>query len=91
MARDAFLDVFLEVPASDMLRMDPERSGQQLLDKLRQQADDEVAKVKGAYLRTDREVPMEVREGQHFITGESTYLISTRWPVVVPDDLFIGA
>ncbi len=83
--RDTFLDVRLEVSEADMARVPREKTGQVILDKLRPAADEAVAKVRGARLRTDRQVELVVSHGDHLLTGERMLLIASRWPVVVPE------
>lgn len=83
--RDAYLDVCLEVSESDMARVPRDKTGQILLDKLRPAADEAVARVSGARLRTDRQVELHVGYGEHRLTGERMLLVASRWPVVVPE------
>jgi hypothetical protein len=80
--RDVYVDVLLEVPAADLLRLeDPTRF---LYERMRQRAD-ELCADSGARLRTDRAPEVRVQEGRHPATGLDMTLVASRWAVVAPD------
>ena len=82
--RDAFVDVTLEVPAMDLLRVDdPTRF---LYERMRDRAD-QLCEESGARLRTDRAPEVHIREGRHPLTGLDMTLVASRWAVVVPDSV----
>lgn len=81
--RDAFVDVLVEVPASELQRQaDPTRH---LYDLMLHRAD-EVCAEQGARLRTDRTPEVRVQEGRHPL-GFDVTLVASRWAVVVPDSV----
>jgi hypothetical protein len=82
MARDMYVDTLIEFSTDGI---DLNKSGQILLDKLRPKAEELVAEIPGAQLRTDRQVELHVGHGEHKLTQEPMYLVSARWPVTVPD------
>jgi hypothetical protein len=83
--RDALLDVCVEISTADMDRYPLGETGQILLDKLRPAVDEAVAAVPGARLVLTRGVELHVGHGEHKLTGESMLLVSSRWPVLVPE------
>lgn len=83
--RDAFVDVVLEVPASELRHLhDPTRY---LYDRMRDRAD-QLCADSGAKLRTDRAPEVHVREGRHPLLGLDMTLVSSRWAVVAPESVF---
>lgn len=83
--RDLFIDVFLEVPVSELARVyDPTTA---LYERMREAADAKCAES-GARLRTDRAPEVHVREGRHVLIGDMT-LVASRWAVVAPDSVIV--
>lgn len=86
--RDMFIDVMLEVPAADLAALDdPTRF---LWERMRGQAD-KVCQENGARLRTDRAPEVRVQEGRHPLLGVDMTLVASRWAVVAPDSVQVGA
>lgn len=82
--RDAFVDVTLEVPVSELARLDdPTRV---LYERMRESAD-KLCAENGARLRTDRAPEVHVREGRHPLLGLDMTLVASRWAVVAPDSV----
>lgn len=80
--RDVFVDVLLEVPASEVARLhDPTR---ELYEAMRTKAD-ELCAASGARLRTDRAPEVRVQEGRHPLLGVDMTLVASRWAAVAPD------
>lgn len=80
--RDAFVDLLLEVTATELAQQDdPTRY---LWERMRERAD-QVCGEQGARLRTDREPEVVVRQGKHPLLGFDMYLCATRWAVVAPE------
>lgn len=80
--RDAFVDVLLELPTSDLAAQDdPTRY---LYERMREGADALCAE-NGSELRTDRAPEVVIREGQHPLLGTPMTLIASRWAVLVPE------
>lgn len=80
--RDVFVDVLLEIPASELAQQpDPTRY---LWERMRERAD-QVCAEQGARLRTDREPEVIVRQGRHPLLGLDMFLCVTRWAVVAPE------
>jgi hypothetical protein len=83
MARDALLEVLLEVPKAGLVPGD--QSDRQIVEKLRSAADEKASQTPGAVVRTDIAPEIRVSEGRHLITNEEMLLIASRWAVTVPD------
>lgn len=82
--RDAFVDVFLEIPLADLASQpDPTRY---LYERMRTSADALCAE-QGAQLRTDRAPEVVIREGRHPLLGTDMTLVASRWAVTAPDRL----
>jgi hypothetical protein len=85
--RDAFIDVMLEVPVSELARLhDPTAA---LYERMREGADAKCAEV-GARLRTDRAPEVRVQQADHPLLGGMT-LVASRWAVVAPDSVVASA
>ena len=85
--RDAFVDVTLEVPAAELVRLsDPTAF---LYERMRDRADALCAES-GARLRTDRAPEVIVQEGRHPLLGLDVTLVASRWAVVVPDSVTLS-
>lgn len=79
--RDAFVDVFLEVPVRELAALhDPTAA---LYERMREGADAKCAEV-GARLRTDRAPEVRVVEAQTPL-GVDVTLVGSRWAVVAPE------
>ena len=82
--RDAFIDVLVEVPVSDLQTVaDPTRH---LYDLMRHKADETCAES-GARLRTDRAPEVNIRQGRHPLLGLDMTLVASRWAVTVPESV----
>lgn len=84
--KDAFIDVLVEVPASDLRQVaDPTRH---LWDLMRHRADEACAE-QGARLRTDRAPEVHIRQGRHPLGVDMT-LVASRWAIVAPESVVLG-
>lgn len=88
--RDCFLDVRLELDTQALSEMDEQTRSQFVLETSRGEAD-RLCERRGARLRTDRAPEVLVQQGEHRLTGQRCVLVASRWAVVAPDDVQMGA
>lgn len=85
--RDVFVDIQVEVPLSELEPLGPQGASRFMIERSRHEAERVVAQQKGARLRTDKAPEVEIRKGAHVLLGGEWVLMTSRWAVVVPEDV----
>lgn len=83
--REERLVVIAEVDVRSVPQDDPVRLSREVIKILRAKADEDVAQVAGAQLRTDKAPALSVSKGTNTLTGLECWLLWSNWYVWVPD------
>lgn len=85
MAREGRLAVTVEIDMRETEGMGPQQLADHIVGTVRAKAEEEVAAVPGAQLRTDRAPGLDVKRGEHKLLGLSFWLVWSNWYVWLPE------